>query len=459
MSFGARVPYVSTVMPGGPARRQCAMRVPGGRATTWPARSGTSSRAAPRSAASGDGHSSSVASPSRTTNTSSSSEWQCGTASSSPAGMRDQCSPARIDPAASASAFSPGLSAWSGTSSTLTMPAGRGDGPRVVVAALDPRPAHAHRARAGQPGQLRLVARAVDQHVEALLSGAQRVLLVVGDVDDAVAGADLVHLAVLPGEPVAAQDVDDLLGDAVRVRRRRQPARVDAHPVHADADRARGVSQALPLGGHLALLQPVRLDVVPVGDSHRADSASGAPSAGRTTFERGSMRQPGRYAPQGNVDGPLRRSRGGRDDGVSPARVEGLARCDGRRSADQEVSRVDEALDAAADRLEAFVREAERQGGLKAKVGAAFAEDPEFLRRIKPRLVAARARGRPAPPAAGPSTNGNAPAPEPAVSPEPPRTKRSRGGPNPWLVIGAAFAAGVLAAKVIDWRGHAHPRR
>ncbi|HZT16454.1 MAG TPA: hypothetical protein VFA19_10925 [Gaiellaceae bacterium] len=123
------------------------------------------------------------------------------------------------------------------------------------------------------------------------------------------------------------------------------------------------------------------------------------------------------------------------------------------------MSRVDEALDAAADRLEAFVREAERQGGLKAKVGAAFAEDPEFLRRIKPRLVAARARGRPAPPAAGPSTNGNAPAPEPAVSPEPPRTKRSRGGPNPWLVIGAAFAAGVLAAKVIDWRGHAHPRR
>jgi hypothetical protein len=32
------------------------------------------------------------------------------------------------------------------------------------------------------------------------------------------------------------------------------------------------------------------------------------------------------------------------------------------------------------------------------------------------------------------------------------------GGPSPWLVLGAAFAAGVLAAKILDWRGHAHPR-
>jgi hypothetical protein len=30
-------------------------------------------------------------------------------------------------------------------------------------------------------------------------------------------------------------------------------------------------------------------------------------------------------------------------------------------------------------------------------------------------------------------------------------------GQNPWLVLGAAFAVGVLVAKVLDWRGHAHP--
>ena len=31
-------------------------------------------------------------------------------------------------------------------------------------------------------------------------------------------------------------------------------------------------------------------------------------------------------------------------------------------------------------------------------------------------------------------------------------------GPNPAVVVLAAFAAGYLFAKVIDWRGHAHPR-
>ncbi len=38
----------------------------------------------------------------------------------------------------------------------------------------------------------------------------------------------------------------------------------------------------------------------------------------------------------------------------------------------------------------------------------------------------------------------------------PPSRKR---GPNPFVVAGAAFGAGSLLAKLIDWRGHAHPRR
>jgi hypothetical protein len=29
---------------------------------------------------------------------------------------------------------------------------------------------------------------------------------------------------------------------------------------------------------------------------------------------------------------------------------------------------------------------------------------------------------------------------------------------NPFVVVAAAAAAGVLLAKVLDWRGHAHPR-
>jgi hypothetical protein len=37
--------------------------------------------------------------------------------------------------------------------------------------------------------------------------------------------------------------------------------------------------------------------------------------------------------------------------------------------------------------------------------------------------------------------------------------KSSRRGPNPFVVAGAAFAIGIVLAKLIDWRGHAHPRR
>ena len=33
-----------------------------------------------------------------------------------------------------------------------------------------------------------------------------------------------------------------------------------------------------------------------------------------------------------------------------------------------------------------------------------------------------------------------------------------RGGPNPFLVMGVALAAGIALAKLVDWRGHAHPR-
>ena len=43
----------------------------------------------------------------------------------------------------------------------------------------------------------------------------------------------------------------------------------------------------------------------------------------------------------------------------------------------------------------------------------------------------------------------------PQLSPQRPAKR----GPNPFVVAGAAFAAGSVLAKLIDWRGHAHPRR
>jgi hypothetical protein len=31
-------------------------------------------------------------------------------------------------------------------------------------------------------------------------------------------------------------------------------------------------------------------------------------------------------------------------------------------------------------------------------------------------------------------------------------------GVNPFIVVAAAAVAGILTAKFLDWRGHAHPR-
>jgi hypothetical protein len=44
----------------------------------------------------------------------------------------------------------------------------------------------------------------------------------------------------------------------------------------------------------------------------------------------------------------------------------------------------------------------------------------------------------------------------PQLEPQKPAGRR---GPNPFVVAGAAFAIGSVLAKLIDWRGHAHPRR
>ena len=109
----------------------------------------------------------------------------------------------------------------------------------------------------------------------------------------------------------------------------------------------------------------------------------------------------------------------------------------------------DQKVEAAADKLEEVVQDAQRSGGVKAKIAKPFEDDPEFLRKLKPSLIAARAKGespvepRPTAPS-GPQLQ----APK----------KKSSGGPSPWAVIGAALAAGYVLAKVLDWRGHAHPR-
>ena len=89
------------------------------------------------------------------------------------------------------------------------------------------------------------------------------------------------------------------------------------------------------------------------------------------------------------------------------------------------MSALDDKVEQGADKLEELVEAGSRAGGVKAKLAEQFAGDPAFLRKLKPSLIAARAK---------------------------------RGGPNPFVVIGAALVAGVVLAHVVDWLGHRHPR-
>jgi hypothetical protein len=115
-------------------------------------------------------------------------------------------------------------------------------------------------------------------------------------------------------------------------------------------------------------------------------------------------------------------------------------------------TKADQTIDSAADKLEGFVRDAQQSGGVKAKVGDALAEDPEFLRKLKPSLIAARAKGE------SPDPAPSAPSSPQLERPPKPKKKKNGGGVSPWVVIGAALAGGYLLAKVLDWRGHAHPK-
>jgi hypothetical protein len=118
------------------------------------------------------------------------------------------------------------------------------------------------------------------------------------------------------------------------------------------------------------------------------------------------------------------------------------------------MTKADLLVERGATRLQQLARRAAQRGdGIGEWLAEELNEDAAFLRKLKPSLIAARARGES--PAAQPTPP---PAPPPqARRNDKPKKKRS-GGPSPLLIVGAAFATGILLAKVIDWRGHAHPR-
>ena len=124
------------------------------------------------------------------------------------------------------------------------------------------------------------------------------------------------------------------------------------------------------------------------------------------------------------------------------------------------MSKADLLVERGADRLEHLSRKAAAKGGFAAKLADGLAEDADFLRKLKPSLIKARAKGR-APIARASDREPQAPSEPQITAPrrKPKAKGRPRGGgPNPFLVAGLALAAGIAIAKVIDWRGHAHPR-
>jgi hypothetical protein len=118
------------------------------------------------------------------------------------------------------------------------------------------------------------------------------------------------------------------------------------------------------------------------------------------------------------------------------------------------MSKGDLLIERGARGLQELSRKAAAKGGIAAKMADELAEDAEFLRKLKPSLIKARAKGE-LPTNEKPGTARRAPG-RPQLGARPKR-RNNGGGPNPWLVIGVAVVAGVLLAKTIDWRGHAHP--
>jgi hypothetical protein len=113
----------------------------------------------------------------------------------------------------------------------------------------------------------------------------------------------------------------------------------------------------------------------------------------------------------------------------------------------------DALMERGAGKLQRLADRASASGGLAGKLAEPLAEDAALFRRMKPSLIAARVKGE-APTDLESGQN--------VVSPTAPqlgkRPKKKKGGPNPFLVLGIALAAGIGLAKLVDWRGHAHPR-
>jgi hypothetical protein len=124
------------------------------------------------------------------------------------------------------------------------------------------------------------------------------------------------------------------------------------------------------------------------------------------------------------------------------------------------MTKADLLVERGAARLQQLARQAAGRGdGIGEWLSEELQADAEFLRKLKPTLIKARARGEK--PSTPPAAAAPPPPPPPPPAPKrdkPKKPKKKGGRPSPLLIVGAALVAGIVIAKVVDWRGHAHPR-
>jgi hypothetical protein len=122
------------------------------------------------------------------------------------------------------------------------------------------------------------------------------------------------------------------------------------------------------------------------------------------------------------------------------------------------MTRADALVERGAERLQRLSRQAASSGGIKARLAPTLAEDAAFLRKLKPSLMVARARGE--------APTNQEPGSDVVVPPGPQLGKRPKknGGLNPLLVVvaagvfllfalgfGLAAGAAALALVVSTW--------
>ena len=112
-------------------------------------------------------------------------------------------------------------------------------------------------------------------------------------------------------------------------------------------------------------------------------------------------------------------------------------------------TKADQVVDKAADHLQEVADKAAAEGGVAAKIAQPLADDAAFLRKLKPSLIKARAKGM-APKNQKPGHG--------SVSPTAKQAGKGR-GPSPFVIIGIAFVVGIAVAKIIDWKNDADPDR